>query len=56
MKVDLRESVFCVEWIKNGNKIDSTKISQPLLGKNLYFVMVSNTIDNQIEITISNGF
>ena len=56
MKVDLRESVFCVDWMKNGTKVDTTKISQSLLGKNLYFVMVSNTLDNQIEISIINDF
>jgi hypothetical protein len=55
MKVDLRESIFCVDWMKNGTKVDTTKISQSLLGKNLYFVMVSNTLDNQIEISIING-
>jgi hypothetical protein len=55
MKVDLRDSAFCVDWIKNGAKVDTTKISQSLQGKVLYFVMVSNTLDNQIEISISNG-
>ena len=54
MKIDLRDSFFCVDWMKNGSKVDTTKISQSLLGKTLYFVMVSNTFDNQIEISIGN--